>query len=151
EVGDRQSLDLPSFGEHEWSRPGGPPVPGIGGLGSRRPVTVAVASARASAGAGPAALVQAGLQDDGQARAPAAGDADDVAGAQQRERPDRLGPAGAGPGPGQLALAVRQRPAQLSVLGEVALVAGHGGGQVIHRLAVLADLTGPADDAAVGL
>src|SRR5271170_7072811 len=116
-VGDGQPLDLPSFGEHERSRPGGPPVPAVGIAVGGNPVTTAVASRRAAAAAGPAGLVQAGLQDDGQAGSAATGHADNVAGAQQRERSGRLGPAGTGPGPGELALAVRQRPAELRVLG----------------------------------
>ena len=93
EVGDGQPLDLPSFSKHERPRPSGPPVPVVGVAVSGSPVTTAVAPGRAAADAGPAGVVQAGLQDDSQAGPAAAGHADDVPGAQQRERSDRLGPA----------------------------------------------------------
>jgi hypothetical protein len=95
--------------------------------------------------------VQTGLEHDGQAGPPTTGHADDVARAQQRQRRGRFGPTGGRPGAGQLALPFRQQLPEVGVFGEVAPVAGHSRGQLGHGLAVLADLPGQSDDAAVGL
>ena len=95
--------------------------------------------------------MQAGLEDHREAGPAAARHPDDVTRTQLREGSRRLGPPGARPGPGQIPLAFGQRPSQLRILGEVTLIAAHRRGQLVHGLAVLADLPGQPDDAAVGL
>ena len=95
--------------------------------------------------------MQAGLEDHREAGPAASRHPDDVARTQLRQGSRRLGPAGARPGPGQIPLAFGQRPPQLRILGEVTLIAAHRRGQLVHGLAVLADLPGQPDDAAVGL